>query len=153
AIPTTTDGDERMKTLVPVALALALTVASAPGAEKSDNKAPEGFTSLFNGKDLTGWQGALRIGQLLKMTPDDRPKAQEEVNDKVLPHWAVKGGVLENDGKGYNLGTSKDYRNFKLLVDWQIEPKGDSGIYLRGIPQVQIWDSDSLDPKRYAKDL
>jgi hypothetical protein len=27
-----------------------------------------------------------------------------------------------------------------MFVDWKIEPKGDSGIYLRGSPQVQIWD-------------
>src|SRR5262249_39037098 len=33
---------------------------------------------------------------------------------------------------------------------WKIEPKGDSGVYLRGCPQVQIWDSDALDPKRYV---
>ena len=40
--------------------------------------------------------------------------------------------------------TSKDYGNFELYVDWKIGPKGDSGLYLRGNPQVQIWDSDSL---------
>jgi hypothetical protein len=36
--------------------------------------------------------------------------------------------------------TAKDYGDFELLVDWKILPKGDSGIYLRGTPQVQIWD-------------
>src|SRR5205823_6393869 len=38
----------------------------------------------------------------------------------------------------------KDFGNFELYVDGKIPPKGDSGIYLRGQPQVQIWDSDSL---------
>ena len=52
--------------------------------------------------------------------------------------------MLLNDGLGYNLATAKDYGNFELFVDWKIEPKGDSGIYLRGEPQVQIWDSDQL---------
>ena len=31
-------------------------------------------------------------------------------------------------------------RDFEFFVDWKILPKGDSGIYLRGTPQVQIWD-------------
>ena len=48
------------------------------------------------------------------------------------------------DGKGNSLQTAKDYANFELYVDWKIPPKGDSGIYLRGQPQVQIWDSDTL---------
>ena len=41
-----------------------------------------------------------------------------------------------------SLVTEKDYGNFDLLLDWKIEAKGDSGLYLRGQPQVQIWDSD-----------
>jgi hypothetical protein len=54
-----------------------------------------------------------------------------------------------NDGQGGNLATAKEFANFELFLDWKIEPKGDSGIYLRGLPQVQIWDSDSLDQNRY----
>jgi len=35
----------------------------------------------------------------------------------------------------------KDYGDFEFHVDWlMVSPNGDSGIYLRGIPQVQIWD-------------
>ncbi|HEX2694996.1 MAG TPA: DUF1080 domain-containing protein, partial [Acidobacteriota bacterium] len=49
-------------------------------------------------------------------------------------------GVLMFDGLGHSLCTSKDYRDFELFVDWKIQPGGDSGIYLRGSPQVQIWD-------------
>jgi len=48
--------------------------------------------------------------------------------------------VLVFDGKGQSLCTAKDYGNFELYVDWKIKDKGDSGIYLRGTPQVQIWD-------------
>jgi hypothetical protein len=119
------------------------------GAE--ENKPPPGFTALFNGKDLTGWQGAIRIDQRLKLAaePEKLATAQQQTNERVFPHWKVEDGALVNDGRGGNLATVKDYRNFELLLDWKIEPKGDSGIYLRGIPQVQIWDSDSLDPNRY----
>jgi hypothetical protein len=82
----------------------------------ADNTPPDGFTALFNGKDLTGW----------KPDPDG--------------HWKIEDGVLAYDGKGRSLVTEKDYGNFILMVDWKITPKGDSGIYLRGQPQVQIWD-------------
>ena len=56
-------------------------------------------------------------------------------------HWKAVDGVLVFDGKGRSLCTAKDYGDFEMLVDWKIEKKGDSGIYLRGSPQVQIWDT------------
>ncbi|MCL6519627.1 MAG: DUF1080 domain-containing protein [Armatimonadetes bacterium] len=80
---------------------------------------PPWFTPLFNGKDLTGWKH----------------------DAEVEKHWKVVDGVLEYDGKGKNLITEKNYRNFILIVDWKIPKGGDSGIYLRGKPQVQIWDN------------
>jgi hypothetical protein len=122
-------------------------------AERKDNTAPEGFTLLFNGKDLDGWQGSIQISQRLKMKPEELAAAQKAADERILPHWTVEDGVLTNDGKGGNLATVKDYGDVELYVDWKIEPKGDSGIYLRGEPQVQIWDSDSLDPKKFAKDV
>ena len=66
-------------------------------------------------------------------------------------HWSVKDGVITCDGKGgVSLQTVKDYGNFELFVDWKIEKNGDSGIYLRGQPQVQIWDSDNYSGARGA---
>jgi hypothetical protein len=60
-------------------------------------------------------------------------------------NWTVKDGVIHCTGKGgISLQTTKDYGNFELMIDWKIEKGGDSGIYLRGQPQVQIWDSDNL---------
>ena len=59
----------------------------------------------------------------------------------IAGHWTVKDGVIHYDGKADNLQTAKDYGNFELYVDWKIGKKGDSGIYLRGNPQVQIWDN------------
>jgi hypothetical protein len=56
-------------------------------------------------------------------------------------HWKVEDGALVFDGKGRSLCTAKDYGDFEMLVDWKILPKGDSGLYLRGTPQVQIWDN------------
>ena len=105
-----------------------------------DNTPPPGFTSLFNGRDLTGWQGLVEPPQRAKLTPEQLAAKQKEANEKYLPHWSVKDGVLLYDGQGHSLQTAKDYGDFELWVDWKIHPKGDSGIYLRGNPQVQIWD-------------
>jgi hypothetical protein len=133
--------------LAALVAALALTVSGTGAEDKKpakDNAPPEGFKALFNGKDLDGWQGAIQIDKRLKLKGEELEQAQKAANDKILPHWKAEDGVLLNDGLGYNLATAKDYGNFELFVDWKIEPKGDSGIYLRGEPQVQIWDSDQL---------
>ena len=55
-------------------------------------------------------------------------------------HWKVEDGILIFDGGGESLCSREDFQDFELWVDWKIKPKGDSGIYLRGSPQVQIWD-------------
>jgi hypothetical protein len=137
-----------MKRLLCLGLAALVTgAAAAPAGEqggRKDNTPPPGFEALFNGKDLTGWQGVIPINERAKLSPEERAEAQKKANAKVLPHWKVEDGVLHYDGKGDSLQTVKDYGDFELFVGWKIPPKGDSGIYLRGNPQVQIWDSDTL---------
>ena len=86
---------------------------SAPAAAQ-DNRPPAGFIALFNGKDLTGWQGLVELPQRAKLTPEQLKKAQKDANDKFLPHWTVKDGVLHYDGKGQSLQTAKDYGDFEL---------------------------------------
>ena len=116
-----------------------------------DNKPPEGFSRLFNGRDLTGWQGLVGTPpQRAKMTLQQWAAAQVKANEKMEAHWRAQDGVLVFDGKGDNLCTAKNYADFELLVDWKIMEKGDSGIYLRGSPQVQIWDREDLrgNPKQ-----
>ena len=116
-----------------------LLVGSSP--QESADRPPPGFKALFNGKDLTGWQGLVTVKERAKLSPEQLAKKQKAANAKHLPHWTAReGGVLHYDGKGNSLQTAKDYGDFELLVDWKIGPKGDSGIYLRGHPQVQIWD-------------
>jgi len=108
---------------------------------------PEGFTPLFNGKDLTGWKGLLSRPndnpiKRAKLTEAQLKEAQTKADDVMQQHWSVENGVLVHDGKGSSICTAKDYADFEMLVDWKIEKGGDSGIYLRGAPQVQIWDND-----------
>jgi hypothetical protein len=102
----------------------------------------KGFESIFNGDDLSGWQGLVKnpIARA-KMTKKQLAGAQEKANTQMLKDWFVKEGVIGFKGEGYNnICTIKNYGDFEMLVDWKITNGGDSGIYLRGTPQVQIWD-------------
>ena len=100
-----------------------------------------GFLPLFNGKDLAGWKGLVADPpKRAKMTAPELVRAQDEADAGMRAHWRVLDGVLAFDGKGHSLCTARDFADFEMFVDWKIEPKGDSGIYLRGSPQVQIWD-------------
>jgi hypothetical protein len=132
------------------AIAMLCALMATASSMGEDNKAPEGFTALFNGKDLTGWKGAVDMGQRLKLKGDDLTKAQKAADEAVKELWFVEEGAIrlvpKPKVKGFSLATAKDYGDFELLLDWKIEAKGDSGLYLRGMPQVQIWDSDNLAP-------
>jgi hypothetical protein len=107
-----------------------------------DNRPPDGFIALFNGKDLTGWKGLVADPPTrAKMPLTELKQAQAKADEQMRAHWQVTDGALVYDGKGNSLCTAKDYKDFEMLVDWKIGPGGDSGIYLRGSPQVQIWDN------------
>ncbi len=130
-------------------------LVAALAAHTLAGTAPEGFTSLFNGKDLTGWKV---------------PKGDNG-------HWKVVDGVIDYDAKSEakgdrSLWTDRAFRDFVLRIDWRLKkepgfknrvpiilPDGshkkdatgkeirveiedvDSGIYLRGsaTSQVNIW--------------
>lgn len=104
----------------------------------------KGFESIFNGKDLSGWQGLVEnpIARS-KMSKEVLAKKQKEADAKTKDSWSVKEGAIYFTGTGDNLCTIRPYGDFEMLVDWKISKDGDSGIYLRGTPQVQIWDPTS----------
>jgi len=116
---------------------------------------PPGFTALFNGADLTGFRGGDTFDhrKLLAMPAAEREAqiakwtaSMKEVNPKTgKPHWYFENGELVNDGFGAYATTEKDYGDFELFIDYKTVPKADSGIYLRGVPQVQIWDSTETE--------
>ena len=113
--------------------------------------APPGFTPLFNGTDLAGWKGLVgNPKSRAEMSAEELSAAQMEADESMRAHWKVVDGVLEFDGKGKSLCTDKDYGDFELYVDWKILKGGDSGIYLRGSPQVQIWDTEFEDYFRHG---
>lgn len=106
----------------------------------------DGFVALFNGKDLTGWKGLvdnpIKRG---KMSADSLAMKQRKADEVMRSGWSAKDGLLVFNGHGNNICTEKQYRDFEMLVDWKITEKGDAGIYLRGTPQVQIWDPARVD--------
>ena len=125
-----------------VALLLFLFAPSiAHSAEAKLNAPPAGFKLLFNGKDLSGWKGLVGNPKSRSaMSAEKLAAAQKKVDAQAKQHWQVVDGIIVFDGKGKSLCTAKDYADFEMYVDWKIKPRGDSGIYLRGSPQVQIWD-------------
>lgn len=109
----------------------------------NENPTDNGFISIFNGKDLTGWKGL--VGNPItrsKMSAKELATAQAKVDKEAAENWIVEDGNIFFTGKGNNLCTTKDYGDFEMLVDWKLYPgkEPDAGIYLRGTPQVQIWD-------------
>jgi len=132
-----------MNRLLARSLLVSIVLIHSRAAFSEGVEPPEGFTPLFNGKDLTGWKGLVKSPpERAKMSADELAKAQEAADKSAREHWKVESGVIVFDGKGDNLCTAKDYGDFEMLVDWKIEKAGDSGIYVRGSPQVQIWDSE-----------
>ncbi|MCX6858334.1 MAG: DUF1080 domain-containing protein, partial [Verrucomicrobia bacterium] len=134
-------------------------------ASADSNVPPEGFTALFNGSDLSGWYGwsTKDPTELWKMTPEQLAEYKKKSveggltegkhgPEHINAHWKVENGELINDGKGLYLTTDKDYGDFEFMVEYKALPEGDSGIYLRGIPQIQIWDSTKGDPRGLGQD-
>ncbi len=121
---------------------LALVLVSAGLAGAADNRPPDGFTALFSGKDLTGWHGMGHFDPrtLWAMTDQERAEKRKAEMASLTTHWRAENGHIVNDGHGPYLTTDRDYGDMELLIDFQIVPKTDSGIYVRGTPQVQIWD-------------
>jgi HEAT repeat protein len=101
----------------------------------------EGFVSLFNGQDLAGWKGLVADPlKRAKMDAKTLTREQQKADEIMRKGWRVEDGVLVFSGQGDNLATVKKYGDFEMFVDWKIAKDGDAGIYLRGTPQVQIWD-------------
>lgn len=110
----------------------------------TENPVEDGFISLFNGRNLDGWKGLVENPvKRAKMSPKELATAQEKANKEAKESWVVDNGDLLFTGKGNNLCTDKQYGDFEMLVDWKLYPgpEPDAGIYLRGTPQVQIWDT------------
>ncbi len=104
--------------------------------------APSAPVKLFNGTDLTGWWGlGTEDPAKWKALPPDQLAAKKQASlADIKSHWKAENGELVNDGNGLYLTTEAEYGDFELTLEYKTVAKGDSGIYLRACPQVQIWD-------------
>lgn len=105
--------------------------------------------AIFNGKDLAGWHGLRGVDprELAAMPLEQRQKLLQEDNDDMHKHWRVENGEIINDGEGVYLATDADCRDYELWIDYRTVAGADSGIYLKGTPQVQIWDTTEAGGK------
>ena len=103
----------------------------------------KGYQPIFNGKDLSGWKGLVEDPiKRSKMSEAQLAREQKKADAEMNKDWIVQNGHLKFVGEGFkNICTVKKYGDFEMLVDWKIGEGGDSGVYLRGTPQVQIWDT------------
>ena len=140
----------------PPALLFALFCCLLPAARADE---PGGSTPaaeavpIFDGKSFNGWFFAPHVDPraIAAMAPAERAAYLEKHAAEGRAHWRVEQGdggpELVNDGEGPYLWTAKDYADFELSLDWKITAGTDSGVYIRGCPQVQIWDPDAADPR------
>jgi hypothetical protein len=119
-----------MKRFILVAIAGAL-ISSARAQDVSKEERDDGFVSLFNGKDFTGW----RFSGGKKDTP---PK-----------NWDVAEGMIRLAGGGSpHLGSEWDYEDFDVRIQWKAYKKGyNSGFYIRsgrsvGANQINLAQRD-----------
>jgi len=126
-----------------VIIVVVMSVSCLFGADDNAlNNPPAGFTALFNGKDLTGWWWLSTEDprKWSALSPEEFKKKHDASLEDIKQHWTVQNGELVNDGKGLYLSTEKQFRDYELMVDYKTVALADSGIYLKGCPQVQIWD-------------
>lgn len=81
--------------------------------------------TLFNGKDLAGW----------RLRDPKSPAA-----------WKVVNGELTNDPRSTDIITERTFRDFKLHIEFKMEEKSNSGVYVRGRYEVQVQDDFGKEP-------
>lgn len=111
---------------------------------------PAGFTALFNGRDMDGWHGRPHLDP--RKWDETSEEQKDAWNADLAEHWSVQDGTLVNDGHGVYMTTDKEYGDIEVLIEYKTVPRADSGIYLRGTPQVQIWDSTYQQQFRLGAD-
>ena len=111
---------------------LFLVALMTPIAAAADKDIPEGFQSLYNGKDLEGWK----------------------VFGGKMENWGADGDVLFVKGGGGGwLMTEKEYGDFELRLEFKLPKAGNSGVALRapreGNPAYQGMEIQLLDDPWY----
>jgi hypothetical protein len=132
-----------MKPLPALALLLAA-LFTPPFADADDFKPEPGFTSLYNGKDLTGWgYSATEKFDGKTEASDGRYTAKGET--------LVVNPVKEGGQRLRQLSTTQEFpKDFVLKIEFRAEVNADSGIFLRK-PQLQCRDYLVAGPYKNLK--
>jgi hypothetical protein len=129
-------------------LPLVVVLAANADARADEPVPPKDFRAIFNGKDLSGWHG-LNPHAVARLTDEKKAESLVQQRAEFPNHWTVENGELVNDGHGAYATSDEEFGDIELHLEYKTVPKADSGIYLRGTPQVQIWDWNQVfDPKR-----
>jgi hypothetical protein len=136
----------KIRTLWTLMLSAAAVGAGCAGGEVSGSQ--DGFTPLFNGKDLTGWgykSGAKFDGEV-ESTFDGKTEASDG------RYTAKDGMIVVNPGKGIaQLWTSKKFpKDFELRLEFRAAVNADSGLFVRK-PQLQVRDYLVAGPYKTLK--
>jgi len=105
----------------------------------ADPTPPAGFRAIFNGKDLSGWHG-LNPHSVAKLEGEKKEANLKQQRAEFPNHWRIENGELVNVGTGPYATTDEEFGDMEFHIEYKTVAHADSGIYLRGIPQVQIWD-------------
>lgn len=109
---------------------------------------PEGFRAIFNGKDLSGWYG-LNPHSGVKLEGEKKAAHLKQQREDFAKHWSIENGELVNIGTGPYATTEEEFGDIEFLIEYKTVAKADSGIYMRGAPQIQIWDHHQVfDPAK-----
>ena len=113
---------------------------AVPISAGDDYKLEEGYVSLFNGKDLTGW----------RYYKETDLAGKTETGDKRFR--VVKGIIVAEEGKGIkDLYTIKPFNTeFNLKMEFRASLEADSGVYVRG-PQLQVRDFIRRNEMKHLK--
>ena len=123
--------------------ALALTTFLLASLSAAEPTPPPGFRALFNGQDLAGLYG-WNPHDGTKLEGEKKAANLQKQRAEFAQHWRVENGELVNAGTGPYATTDAEFGDIELLIEYKTVPKADSGIYLRGTPQVQIWDVNQV---------
>ena len=122
-----------------VAFALPIAAGEKPATQ---SEPPAGVVSLFNGKDLSGWYAiqSQSSRSVNAMSREDREAAIATALKMTGEHWRVGNGEIVNAGQEPCLTTNQSFGDYELMIEYKTDARADSGVYLKGTPQVQIWD-------------
>jgi len=127
----------------PPSFALLLAALSLPVAVEAadDFEVEEGFTSLFNGKDLSGW----RVGQ----------ERLDGKTESAYGRFKARDGVIVIQGANpiKDLYTVKEFNtDFVLRLEFRAAPRANSGLHIRGT-QLQVRDYPTIGPYKNLKNF